>query len=97
VGENENAESAIRRFRKAVMSSGHIQEVRELAREDARTRGRDDDDDARGENRVIIYHPLRRRAEENAKGECRRTRRDTTNALTDRTRYVFIRRADPPP
>jgi len=54
VGENENAESAIRRFRKAVMSSGHIQEVRELAREDARTRRRDDDDDARGENRVII-------------------------------------------
>ena len=54
MGENENAESAIRRFRKAVMSSGHIQEVRELAREDARTRGRDDDDDARGENRVII-------------------------------------------
>ncbi|ABO99318.1 Plastid ribosomal protein S21 small ribosomal subunit [Ostreococcus lucimarinus CCE9901] len=28
VGENENAESAIRRFRKAVMSSGHIQETR---------------------------------------------------------------------
>ena len=32
VGENENAESAIRRFRKAVMSSGHIQEVRRVAR-----------------------------------------------------------------
>jgi ribosomal protein S21 len=31
VGENENGESAIRRFRKAVMSSGHIQEVRALA------------------------------------------------------------------
>ena len=28
VGENENGESAIRRFRRAVMSSGHINEVR---------------------------------------------------------------------
>ena len=28
VGENENGESAIRRFRRAVMSSGHINETR---------------------------------------------------------------------
>lgn len=39
VGENENAESAIRRFRKAVMSSGHIQEVRAIA---TTTRARDE-------------------------------------------------------
>ena len=39
MGENENAESAIRRFRKAVMSSGHIQEVRAIA---TTTRARDE-------------------------------------------------------
>jgi ribosomal protein S21 len=40
VGENENGESAIRRFRKAVMSSGHIQEVRALATTTTTTRRR---------------------------------------------------------
>ena len=32
VGENENGESAIRRFRRAVMNSGHINEVRSARR-----------------------------------------------------------------
>ncbi len=53
VGENENAESAIRRFRKAVMSSGHIQEVREIARDDATTMTTTARGSGFGENRVI--------------------------------------------
>jgi hypothetical protein len=94
VGENENAESAIRRFRKAVMSSGHIQEVRELARDDDdATRRRDDDDDAGlGENRVIV---IIRGGGSRPKTVVGRDEMRRTHRLTER--YFFVCRADPPP
>ena len=64
VGENENAESAIRRFRKAVMSSGHIQEVREIARDDATTMT------TRGSVRIGLSEPC----DANMDARARRTR-----------------------
>lgn len=68
VGENENAESAIRRFRKAVMSSGHIQEVREIARDDATTMTTTARGSGFGENREnrVIRAERRERGREGA-------------------------------
>ena len=66
MGENENAESAIRRFRKAVMSSGHIQEVREIARDDATTMTTT----ARGSVRIGLSEP----SDANGDARARRTR-----------------------
>lgn len=68
MGENENAESAIRRFRKAVMSSGHIQEVREIARDDATTMTTTARGSGFGENREnrVIRAERRERGREGA-------------------------------
>ena len=68
MGENENAESAIRRFRKAVMSSGHIQEVREIARDDATTMTTTARGSGVGENREnrVIRAERRERGREGA-------------------------------